>query len=205
MRRVFQNFTYFFFLLAGVGCSQNINKKVETNFPVKPLSIPGDNGDDWGDGDFAISITNISKNDTCIIYKAVSNYKNEDLGLSISIPISQSGNKGFGDGIVLKSIGRQSDRLLALLATLYKQRLPPNSKFINSISLSYVDLSQFEKSVAGSVPKTGSGEMDYKLFFQTKDDEAELYLNIKPKEQLVEIKEKDQEYRPTIIQMLEAH
>ena len=205
MQRVFKNFLFLFFLLAAISCSQNTSRKAETNFPVKPLSIPGDNGDDWGDGDFAISITNISKNDTCVIYKAVSSYKNEDLGLLIAVPNSPNGSKGFGDGIILKSIGKPSDRLLALLATLYKQKLPANSKFIDSVSLAYVDLNQFGKSLVSTDPNNDPDVKEYKLFFQSKDEEAELYLNIKPKKQLVEIKEKDEEYRPAIIQMLEAH
>jgi hypothetical protein len=205
MRQILQNFLLFFLLFAAISCSQDKNSKVETDFPVKPLIIPGDDGDQHGDGDFTLSIISISQNDTGKIYKAVSSYKNEELGLLIFVPNSRNGNKGFGNGIILKSIGKQSDRLLALFAALYKQKLPANSKFVNSVSVEYVDLSAFAKSLGGSVPNNESNIMEYKLFFKNKDDEAELYLNIKTKEQLVEIDEKDEEYRPTIIKILEAH
>ena len=202
MRRSLEKFLLLFLLFAAVSCSENRNSKSEVNFPIKPLIMPGDNGDDWGEGDFAISITNISENDSGKEYKAISQYKNEEIGLAIFVPNSKGGNKGFGSGITLKSIGKRSDRLLSLLAMLYKQKLLADSKFIDSVTVEYVDLDGFAKSVDNNFVNKDSNSKDYKLFFESKDDEAELYLNIKPKEHLIEIKEKDQEYRPAIIQML---
>jgi len=196
----------FFLLLllsTAIGCTQNKSSQAATNFPIKQLIIPGDNGDDWGDGDFVLSITNISENETGKVYKAVSSYKNEELGLLIIVPKSKSEKNGFGNNIILKSIGKPSDKLLALMAQLYKQTLSPDSKFVSSISTEYVDLKEFAKSL-GDTNNKESDTKEYKLFFTNKNDEAELYLNIKPNDRIVEVKEKDQEYRPTIIQMLKA-
>ena len=203
MHRRFKFFLFVFLLSVCINCSQNKSSNAENNFPVKPLVIPGDNGDDWGDGDFVLSITSIAENDTGKMFKAVSSYKNEEVGMLIIVPKSKNEKNGFGNNIILKSIGKPSDRLLLLMAQLYKQKLSPDSKFVSSISIGYVNLGEFAKSLGGT-PESNSNTTEFKLFFTNKNDEAELYLNIKSGKRIVEIKEKDQEYRPTIIQMLKA-
>ena len=186
-----------FILLTGFGCSPNHNNS--NNFPVKPLIILNAKDDGWG-ADIKMSITNISENDTSYAYKAISHYDNSNVGFIVIVPKSQTDSKGFGKLIILKSIGTESDNLLHTLTALYKQKANPASTFVESASPSYVDLNEFAKSIGGNTKE--SDVKEYKLFFQTKDDEAELYLNIDPIEKWVEVSEKDPEYRPVVIKAL---
>ena len=48
MRQILKKFSMLFIFVAAIGCSENKSSKAGSNFPVKPLIIPGDNGDDWG-------------------------------------------------------------------------------------------------------------------------------------------------------------
>jgi hypothetical protein len=101
----------------------------------------------------------------------------------------------------LKSIGNESDNFLSMLALLYHQKIDPNAKFVDSFSASYVDLKDFARSVAGKSDDTNPDTDEYKLFFETKNDEGEIFLNVNAKDNWVELREKDEEYRPLIIQI----
>jgi hypothetical protein len=201
VRPTMQKTLFFFLILIQIGCSFKQAKTDVANFPVRPLIVSDDKEDGWG-GDVRLSITNISENDSAKILKAVSAYNNKDLGLLVFIPKAALDNKGFGKSIILKSIGDKSDNLLNALTVLYKQKAIPGVKFTASISGTFVDLSEFAKSVTGSSSNTDPGISEYKLFFEGKDDEAELFLNINTSEHWLELREKDPEYRPLIIKML---
>jgi hypothetical protein len=199
---IFKTAIIFFALFIQVSCSSQQTKTAVADFPVKPIIIPDNKDDGWG-GDIRLSITNISENDTTKIFKAISIYNNKDLGLLVFIPKAAEDDKGFGKaGITLKSIGEKSDNLIQLLTTLYKQKNMPGAKFVSSISGTYVNLSKFAKSVAGNASDDALNISEYKLFFESKDDEAELFLNINTQEQWLELKEKDPEYRPLLIKLL---
>jgi hypothetical protein len=172
-----------------------------TNFPAKPLIVFDNKEDGWG-GDIRLSIVNIDENDSSTVYKAISSYQNKTLGLLIMIPKAKESSNGFGKGIVLKSIGKESDNLLTTLAGLYKQHVDPNSKFIASVAVGYVDLSEFAKSLTGKTDDANSVTGEYKLFFENKGDEAELFLNINARERWLDLREKDEEYRPSVIKAL---
>jgi hypothetical protein len=60
----------------------------------------------------------------------------------------------------------------------------------------------FAKAVAGGQDKESLTIDEYKLFFESKDDEGELFLNINPMEKWIDLREKDPEYRKTIIKVL---
>ncbi|MEO6981256.1 MAG: hypothetical protein ABI113_22875 [Mucilaginibacter sp.] len=181
--------------------SHNNGGQNTANFPVKPLIIFDNKEDGWG-GDIRLSIVNINESDSSTLYKAVSDYKGKKLGLLIFIPKAKESSNGFGKGIILKSMGEESDNLLNTLAELYKQHIDPNSKFISSVSVGYVDLSEFAKSLTGKTDDASSATGEYKLFFENKGDEAELFLNINPNDKWVDLREKDEEYRPSVIKAL---
>lgn len=199
-------------LLVGLfGCSDNQTnpgKEIKTTnatnsaYPVKPLVINNGEEEGWG-ADIRLSVINITENDTAKVYKAVSDYENKKIGLIVSVLKNKEGDKGFGKGLTLKSIGEESDYLLLTLLKLYKQKIDTSIKFINSVSVDYVNLNEFAKTLGAD----GSGPVvanEYKLFFQGQsgEDYAELYLNINPDEHWIELREKDEEYRPLIIKFL---
>ncbi|MBK8564013.1 MAG: hypothetical protein IPN76_11895 [Saprospiraceae bacterium] len=131
--------------------------------------------------DIKLSIVQKSENDTAKIYKAVSSYNGQELGLLVSIPKRKEGDKGFGQGISLRSIGTQSDYLLRTLYQLYKQPADTTATFAKDINVTYVNLKEFAKAVAGQEGQYTAAN-EYKLFFEGKSDEdyAELYLNVNP-------------------------
>jgi hypothetical protein len=191
-----------FVLCVQLSCSFNQSKSRDsTNLVVKPLVIFNDKEDGWG-GDIRLSIVGMSENDTAQIYKAVSLYKGIPLGLLIFVPKRKTGDQGFGNGISLKSLGKESNNLLYELAKLYKQNVAIDVKFGESVSASFVDLKKFAKSVVGKVGEGDPNTMEYKLFIETKDDEAELFLNINPVDNWIELREKDLDYRTVVIKAL---
>ncbi|HYG38624.1 MAG TPA: hypothetical protein VD908_08400 [Cytophagales bacterium] len=195
-----QRITIIFFIATVFSCSTNQNKT--TNYPVQPLQIDNGEEEGWG-ADIQLSIVEKSENDTVKIYKAISSFEGKELGLMIFVPKAKEGDKGFGQGITLKSIGSQSDNLLRVLSQLYKQKADSANRFIKSRSVNYVNLKEFAKSLTGQEGQwTGANE--YKLFFEGIGDQeyAELYLNINADENWLELREKDEEYRPIVLNFL---
>jgi hypothetical protein len=189
-----------FLLYVQVGCSPDGNSN-SINFPIKPLMICPDKNDCTG-ADIRLSIVHISENDTFKVYKVISSYHNNNLGLLICVPKAKENNQGFGKNIILKSVGKESDELLSLIGTLYGEKPILKSKFAPFVKADYVNLGIFAKAVAGGQDKESLTVDEYKLFFESKDDEAELFLNINPTEKWIDLREKDPEYRKTIIKIL---
>jgi hypothetical protein len=203
-----QKITIIFFLATLFSCSydqtagSNNSASATKNYPVQPLQIDNGEEEGWG-ADIKLSIVEKSENDTANIYKAVSSYNGQELGLLVSIPKRKEGDKGFGQGISLKSIGTQSDLLLRTLYQLYKQTVDTNATFTKDINVTYVNLKEFAKAVAGQEGQYIAAN-EYKLFFEGKSDEdyAELYLNVSPTDNWIELREKDEEYRPIVLRFL---
>jgi hypothetical protein len=205
-----QKITIVFFLATLFGCSNNqsnsdINKDATSStktYAVQPLQIDKGEEEGWG-ADIRLSIVEKSENDTAKIYKAISSYNSQELGLLVSVPKRKEGDKGFGEGISLKSIGTQSDYLLRTLQRLYKQPIDTTTSFTKDINVTYVNLKEFGKAVAGQEGQYTAAN-EYKLFFEGKSDEdyAELYLNINSTDNWIEIREKDEEYRPIVLRFL---
>ena len=199
-----------FLFLQILGCSNetsskesatnNLTARPVENYPEKPIIKYNDNGDDTGDGDFAISIVAVTETDTSIIYKALSTWGIKNLGLLLAIPKKES-DQGFGQSLLLKSIGPESDNFLRFMGEEYKQKPDPKSHF-KDVSLSYVNMNTFAATL-GAV-KNDTTLSEYKLFFEGpgKDDYAELYLNINHRDKIIEFKENDQGYRPQLIKFL---
>jgi hypothetical protein len=172
-------------------------------FPIKELQIDKSEEEGWG-ADIKLSIVSIADTDTTKDYKAISTYKGKNLGLLLSVPKAKEGNKGFAKGITFKTIGPESDYLLLTLSNLYKQKAGSSLKFVSSASVTYVNLKEFSKSLGAKDGGDYTTASEYKLFFEGNRDEdyGELYLNISPDDHWIELKEKDEEYRPAVIKFL---
>jgi len=184
------------------GSNTKQSEKKES-FPKKELFVDKGEEEGWG-ADIRLSIVSVAETDTTRNFTAISTYEGKNLGLLITVPKAKEGDKGFAKGISLKSIGRESDYLLLTLTKLYKQKIDTSLKFTKNISVTYVNLKEFAKSVAGQEGQPYTTANEYKLFFEGSNDEdyAELYVNINPNEHWIELREKDEEYRPTIIKFL---
>lgn len=205
-----KNYISLSLLLILCACSEYGDKPVKImaeptviiNYPKKPLVI--ENGEeDWA-ADVRLSITNISETNSATIYRVISTHDSKELGFLLSVPKAKAGNKGFGRGITLKTMGTQSDNLLQVLAKLYKVKIDSTLQFTSAITVNYVDLKEFAKSIGAKSGGSYSLTSEYKLFFEAKDDNenAELYLNINERDHWVELREKDEEYRPMVIRFL---
>ena len=66
-----------------------------------------------------------------------------------------------------------------------------------------MNLKEFAKAVTGLEGQYTAANQ-YKLFFEGKVDidYAELYLNVNPTDNWIEIREKDEEYRPIVLRFL---
>jgi hypothetical protein len=197
-----------------LSCNNSDNSKTDSSsdtkqvgqtdtFPVKELLVDNGEEEGWG-ADIKLSIISNSETDTSKTFTAISTYEGKRLGLLVSIPKKKEGEKGFSSGITLNSIGSESDILLKVLSKLYKQKVDTSLKFTNSVSVTYVNLDEFAKSLGAQDGGQYKTENQYKLFYEgeKEGDYAELYLNINPTEHWVELKEKDEEYRPIIIKLL---
>jgi hypothetical protein len=171
-------------------------------FPVQPLKISSAE-EGWG-ADLRLSIVNKSENDSAEIYTVVSSYEGKELGFLLTMKKTKEGKKGFGNGITLKSTGVTSDNLLRTLSKLYKQKEDTSLKFVSSVTVNYANLNELAKELGGQKEEAYVVASEYKLFFEGKagEDYAELFLNINENEHWVELMEKDEEYRPSIIKFL---
>ncbi len=187
---------------APISNTDSLKENTET-YPSKELIVDNGEEEGWG-ADIRLSIISVAETDTSKFYTAISTYQGKRLGLLVSIPKKKEGDKGFGSGISLKSIGTESDNLLQTLASLYKLKDDSTLKFTNSISVTYVNLDEFVKSLGAQDGGDYKTQNQYKLFFEgsSEDEFAELYLNISPTEHWIELREKDEEYRPVIINFL---
>jgi hypothetical protein len=195
-----------------IGCSQNSIKTDQNSntsnkhtFPIKPLIIDnGEESEGWG-ADIRLSLIEIISTQSSTIYKAVSSYKGKNIGFEINIPknISES-EKGGPQILTIKSNGEVSDNLLDALSDLYKQKSNKRRKFAKVVLTDFIDLNEFSEKTFGKEAVTKTKTKELKVFFTTKnpDNSSELYLNINDTENWIEIKEKDSEYRPLIINFL---
>jgi hypothetical protein len=185
------------------GSTTDSQKENTDTYPIKELIV--DNGEDEGWGaDIRLSIVSFAETDSSKLYTAISTYQGKKLGFLVSIPKKKEGDKGFASGISLKSIGTESDNLLQTLANLYNLKADSTMKFTNSISVTYVNLDEFAKSLGAQDGGDYKTQNQYKIFYEGsgEDEYAELYLNISPTEHWIELREKDEEYRPIIIKFL---
>jgi len=167
-------------------------------FSLKELSFNKENEQGWG-ADIQLSFTESTQTENGVVYKVNSTYKNKTIGFEVTIP-----NPGFSK-LTIKSLGTNSDNFIHVLSKLYKQKIDTTLHFVDFIIADCANMGEY----IDSLRKVGSSnyvsaKSQYKLFFQGKneDDYAELFLNVNEKEHLIELEEKDEEYRPILIKLL---
>lgn len=189
------------------GCSANQTKTVKVStgttstftFPVKPLFIESE--DESMGGDIRLSFTESSTTDKATVYKVNSIYDNKNIGFELSVPVH-----GLAS-LSIKTVGVNSDNFIHALQKIYKLKVDTTSKFVDFISADCMNMGDFADSLNKQSNGSYTSTAENKLFFQGKkeNDYAELYLNINEVEHWIELKEKDEEYRPIIIKLLTKH
>jgi hypothetical protein len=160
-------------------------------------------GENWG-GDVRFSVIRTEARDASTIYTLQANYKGKPVGFAIELPKNTNKNNGgFGSGIKITSLGTPSDDFRNALAQIYKLKGDTSQKFVTKTDVAYVDLVGFSKSAAADATRDSPYQKELKFFFiSDQGEEAELYFNLDKTGKLVELNEKDEEYRPTIIRLL---
>jgi len=197
-----QKTSFTILLLTILSCSTNQNK-AETNdvdadsrnFPIRPLIIESED-EGWG-GDIKLSYTKTLTTDNTVSYEVNSTYKSKEIGFEVSVP------KGSGK-LTIKRMGLGSDNFLHVLADIYKQKMDTASKFVDFITIDCMNMGDYVDSLNKQSDGNYVTTAQYKLFFQGKDEDdyAELFLDVNETNHLIELKEKDEEYRPAIIKLL---
>lgn len=187
-----------FFVLIIISCKSG---RAKNKGPVELRIDPAKNGD--GPADVNLSIDHKTKRYSSTVYDLKATYKNKPVGFQIEIPNKGSQNKkGFGNGITIKTLGKQSDDFRNALSDIYGLGTSAK-KFADRITVTYVDLHQFAKNYTNKSIENSPYSTELKLFFQSdKGDEAELYLNISNDEKIIEFAEKNEEYRKPLIEFL---
>ncbi|MEJ5055626.1 hypothetical protein [Sphingobacterium sp. MYb382] len=189
------------------GCrnnDSNVHKNNADNIKLEEITSRIDPKEGWTD--IFLKITEDTKTDSSHIYIAKGLYKNKTVGLQIEVSskIGAGIVNGELDGEVvfvanavqLKSIGPDSDELVKALADLYKK---PTNKNFTKETISATVFSLNEKPV--NLDKNDHYKL--KLFFAEDDENlySEIYLNINTDKREIEIREKDEGYRESIIKV----
>ncbi|MEO3403669.1 hypothetical protein AAFN85_07180 [Mucilaginibacter sp. CAU 1740] len=189
-------------LLIGLSLSVLIMQACQTKSQPEIINLfdPNNNAEGFG-GDVRLSVTQKTKVNEVVVYDLKANYRGKLVGFQIVVPENTNQSKeGFGKGIEIKSMGKISDDFRNALAEIYKIKTDQEKKFIDKIPVAFVDLDAFAKSVVKNAKLDGSDFKKLKLFFESKDgEEAELFFNINKDQTQVELAEKDEEYRPLLI------
>lgn len=187
------------------GCGQGNSKNQSLN--SKNLGqITSRTDTSEGFSDIYLTITSVTKTDTTNIYVGQGLYKNKSVGLKFEVnsklpfgitPDGQINSKGgfVRKGVKFISIGQESDELINALSELYNVPIKkPFSK--NIITATVFSLNQQDTDL------NKNGYYKFKLFFNDDEDEntyAELFFNINTAEQIIELHEKDPDYRKPLL------
>lgn len=190
------------------GCKNKTNESQQTDnggdVQLEEITSRIDPEEGWFD--IYMKIVSEIRTDSSYVYTVKGLYKGNTVGLQIEVRSdigagivngSVSGGSGFlADGVTLRSIGSESDNLVTALAELYNVSATegftkqPIASTIFSLNSKAVDLSK-------------AGYYKLKLFYEIADEElyAELFLNINTETKEIELHEKDQEYRSSLIKI----
>jgi hypothetical protein len=190
------------------GCGQDNNKKQNTS-EIKLEEITSRTDTSEGFSDIFLKITSDVKSDTAHTYVAKGLYKNKTVGLQFEVKskmpngITAEGEMNSKDGFIRKavkiiSIGQESDELIKALSELYEI---PLQKLFTKAKLVTTAFSLNQKVADLDKPDY----YKFKLFFNEDSDEdsyAELFFNINTNEKIIELHEKDNDYRKPLIKTL---
>jgi hypothetical protein len=200
------NFLITIALLLSLCACAPVEKKVDQ---MKLEEITSRTDTTEGFSDIFLHITDEVKLDSSHIYTVKGRFKGKIVGVNVelasNIPqgITTDGEinakTGFVEnGLKLSSIGQESNDLLKALSDLYN--IPSNKLFSKKV------ISATAFSLNQKVADLDKGDYyKFKLFFNENGNEeqyAEIYLNINTEEKVIELHEKDPEYRTAIINAL---
>lgn len=188
------------FLSTLFGYGQSNTKKEESN-KLKEIEVKYNEED--GFKDVNLTIVSEEKTNHRHIFVAKGLHNGKVVGLRFEIvsemPAGLDENGLTGDGFLknvleIKSIGDESDAFLKGLSELYG--FPANAKFKNTISVPTL-FSLNKENVNLDKP----GFYHFKAFFEENndDDYCEIFFNIDSFKRVIELHEKDEEYRKQII------
>lgn len=98
--------------------------------------------------------------------------------------------------VTIRSLGTESDALVKVIDGLYRAKVNATT-MARAVPFGAI-------SLKGNPSRLAAGEVDIKLFFESKSEAryAELYLNIDLPKNRVELREKDEEYRAPVVRAL---
>ncbi len=163
---------------------------------LKPMQV--DTTEKSYGADISLGIYEITKLSSELSrYRLLSTYKDKVVGFDLLLKKPAKEQMFIHNGITFLSLGDTSNNFLQALAEVYKIKKPA-SAFIDSVTITYanlasqVDLSKPENWIAAEI----------KMFFETEDDNPELFMNLDEKEGIISFPEKDSDYREGIITAL---
>ena len=155
---------------------------------------------DSSDGSNHISL-HISKADRSLTgsvrYTILSTYENKPAGFILLKKNNEKNSMFVPKGIQFLSMGDTSNNFLNALSKIYNLPQQPRV-FADSLTITFADL-----AAGVDLKKEGNWvAAQLKLFFETKDDNPELYLDIDEKDSNISFSEKDSAYRAGIVEAL---
>ena len=189
----------YFITLFFVSC--NDGRKSNTNNPASGSNlkemIVEKKDDNWG-GDIILNIERADKISSEITaYRIISFYKGQPVGFNMILKQPTKKNMFITKGVTFLSLKDTSNNFLKALAEIYGVKFT-NAEFKDSITISYADL-----TFGADLNKPGNWiAAQKKLFFETDDDNPELFLNIDEIAGRISLPEKDRNYREGIIYAL---
>jgi hypothetical protein len=171
----------------------------------KPPEITSESGDGFHDVIFYIREHKRLADGTQII-RGSGLHKGRPLGLEVALsPIWQASSLGKGlplatyrGTVTYRSTGPDSDAFVQVLDDLYGTKLTPKAMGAEI---------RFTAITLGGDPRDlAKGPVKIKLFYESggQADYAELYTNFELPARRLEIREKDEEYRPAVVKALRA-
>lgn len=191
------------------GCQTNDSKKENvsndtTKINLEEITAHIDSSQDWND--IFLKIISETETDSSHIYISKGLYHGKTVGLKSEIKkeikagivSGQMNQEGFArNGIKLITIGHESDELIKALSELYK--FPTTKPFTKSI----IPISLFSLNEK-AINLESKDYFKFKLFL-AEDSETlygEIFFNIDLGKRIIEINEKDEDYRKNIIKVL---
>jgi hypothetical protein len=182
-----------------------MDNEQEYTLELPEIKIDNDPSEDFVD--VVLKIVRDTCNSNTHTYDAYGFNNGTLVGLQIAIATSfENGidinglinNNAFtSKGVILKSVGKESDEFIKALSFLYGY---PNEKIHFRRQVEATSFSQNPNS--GKLDN--KGEYKFKLFFNENDNElySEIFLNINTSTGYIQFLEKDSKYRKSIVQNL---
>jgi len=183
-----------------LGCGQNDKQETPIADQLEEITVKTNLSE--GFADVYLKIVKDTPNDSSHIYIARGLFNGKKVGLQFELKsnthagLTKDGGMGEGgfisNPIKFSSIGEESNEFIKALSTLYG--LPTKSAFGKEVMAT----AAFSlNAMPADLDKPGYYK--FKLFFESNECVPELFFNINTEERIVELKEKDNEYRAAII------